>query len=246
MAKIASALSNQIIGFDCDCSGQPGVDPSRTFAFVFPNDPYNMTLCGEFFRIPRDGTDSKSGTIVHEVSHFTVVVGSDDFISALDQVGSRRLADSSPLSAIRNANAFEYFAENTPSLSMPKPADLVLVSANASNSNPVKRQSVKISGVIANRGDGVASASLASLKLTDTKGNVETTETGIPSLGAREELDYEFSFKAPTRIYESSIKLCLSIVSGDSNITNNCKVLPPIFVRESVSIAPIFLLLLDN
>jgi hypothetical protein len=29
------------------------------------------------------------------------------------------LADSSPESAIRNANAFEYFAENTPSLSMP-------------------------------------------------------------------------------------------------------------------------------
>ncbi len=119
MAKIASALSNQIIGFDCDCTGQPSIDPSRTFAFVFPNDPYNITLCGVFFQVPRDGTDSKSGTIVHEVSHFTVVADSDDFSSAFDQGGSRRLADSSPESAIRNANAFEYFAENTPSLSMP-------------------------------------------------------------------------------------------------------------------------------
>jgi peptidyl-Lys metalloendopeptidase len=88
MAKIASALSNQIIGFDCDCTGQPSIDPSRTFAFVFPNDPYNITLCGVFFQVPRDGTDSKSGTIVHEVSHFTVVADSDDFSSAFDQGGS--------------------------------------------------------------------------------------------------------------------------------------------------------------
>jgi len=71
MDRIASALSNQTIGFNCNCTGVPGINPANTFAFVFKNDPFNMTLCDVFFRVPREGTDSKSGTIVHEVSHFT-------------------------------------------------------------------------------------------------------------------------------------------------------------------------------
>ncbi len=121
MTSIASALSNQRIGFDCDCTGQQGIDPNFTFAFVFPSDAFNMTLCGAFWRARLLGTDSRSGTIVHEVSHFNIVANTDDFRP--NQQGIRQLASSQPNSAIRAANAYEYFAENTPFLSMPSAAD---------------------------------------------------------------------------------------------------------------------------
>lgn len=119
MSRIASALSNNRIGFDCACNIS---NRENTFAFVFKNDPFNMNVCPVFFRVTPSGTDSRSGTIVHEISHFSVVANSDDFSSALDQRGSRNLALSNPNNAIRNANAFEYFAENTPFLEMPAPS----------------------------------------------------------------------------------------------------------------------------
>lgn len=116
MQKITDALINQRIGFDCTCNidGRENV-----FAFVFTNDPFNMNVCPVFFLTTPAGTDSRAGTIIHEISHFNVVAGTDDFSSALNQSGSRSLANSNPANAIRNANAFEYFAENTPFLSMP-------------------------------------------------------------------------------------------------------------------------------
>ena len=117
MARIANTLSNQTIGFDCDCTGRPDVNPATTFAFVFADDEYNMTLCDVFFLVRRDGTDSKSGTIVHEVSHFNVVAATRDVAS--NQAGIRSVAMSDPNTVITAANAYEYFAENTPFLSMP-------------------------------------------------------------------------------------------------------------------------------
>ena len=118
MSKISSALVNRQIGFDCGCN-DPNVDRNSTFAYVYSNDPYYMNVCSVFFRTTAAGTDSRAGTIIHEISHFNVVAGSDDFQSALDQSGSRNLANTNPNNAIKNANAFEYFAENTPFLTMP-------------------------------------------------------------------------------------------------------------------------------
>jgi peptidyl-Lys metalloendopeptidase len=246
MARIASALSSQTIGFDCDCTGQDGVDPNNTFAFVFPNDPYNMTLCGVFFRVPGEGTDSKSGTIVHEVSHFNVVAGTDDFGSALDQSGSRRLANSSPTSAIRNANAFEYFAENTPFLLMALSADLAVISATSSNSRPSSGQLMTVSGVINNLGDGPAPASVARVTLTGVSDNVQAAETAVSPLDAGESFDFEIKFRAPDSLGEYAVEVCVSEVTGESNTNNNCTTLAAILVRESVTIAPILPLLLED
>jgi hypothetical protein len=246
MARIASALSSQTIGFDCDCTGQDGIDPDNTFAFVFPDEPYNMTLCGVFFRVPREGTDSKSGTIVHEISHFDVVASSDDFGSALDQSGSRRLANSSPTSAIRNANAFEYFAENMPFLSMAMPADLVLVSATASKSRASAGQPLTVSGVISNLGDGIAPASVASVTLADISGDTQVAEMAVSALDGGEGFDFEINFRTPSALGEYAVEVCVSEVAGESNASNNCLALAAIFVRESVTITPILPLLLDD
>jgi len=57
---------------------------------------------------------SKAGTLIHETSHFDVVVATDDVVYG--QAGARDLADSDPDLAITNADSHEYFAENTPPL----------------------------------------------------------------------------------------------------------------------------------
>jgi peptidyl-Lys metalloendopeptidase len=71
-------------------------------------------VCNAFWNAPMTGTDSKGGTLVHEMSHFTVVADTDDH--AYGQSACKNLAISSPTRALDNADSHEYFAENTPSL----------------------------------------------------------------------------------------------------------------------------------
>ena len=54
------------------------------------------------------------GTIIHELSHFNVIAGTDDF--AYGHTAAKQLALSNPAQARLNADSHEYFAENTPSL----------------------------------------------------------------------------------------------------------------------------------
>jgi peptidyl-Lys metalloendopeptidase len=95
------------ITFDCKCK-------QNYYAYVYPNQPYNIYLCKVFWQAPLSGTDSKAGTLIHEMSHFDVVAGTDDVVYG--QAGARNLADTNPNAAITNADSHEYFAENTPPL----------------------------------------------------------------------------------------------------------------------------------
>ncbi|QEL56222.1 M35 family metallo-endopeptidase [Chromobacterium paludis] len=104
--KIKDALDTKPIKFDCSCTD------SGTYAYVYPSQPYTVYLCGAFWNAPTKGTDSKGGTLVHELSHFTVVAGTQDHVYG--QSGAKRLAKSSPSQALNNADNHEYFAENTP------------------------------------------------------------------------------------------------------------------------------------
>ena len=104
---ISNAFVNAGINFDCKCK-QP------YYAYVYPNQPYNIYLCKVFWQAPLAGTDSKAGTLIHEMSHFDVVAGTDDVVYG--QAGARDLADTNPDAAITNADSHEYFAENTPAL----------------------------------------------------------------------------------------------------------------------------------
>ncbi len=79
---------------------------------MYPNDPYKIYVCRVFWSAPMTGTDSKSGTLVHEMSHFTEVADTDDVVYG--QTGAENLAGKDPDAAIRNADSHEYFAENTP------------------------------------------------------------------------------------------------------------------------------------
>jgi len=105
--KIDDAFKTKPLTLDCSCT-------SSAYAYVFPGQPYKIYLCNAFWSAPMTGTDSKAGTLIHEMSHFTVVAGTDDH--AYGQTAARNLAKSNPKLAVDNADSHEYFAENTPNL----------------------------------------------------------------------------------------------------------------------------------
>lgn len=106
-AAIKDVFDTRAINFDCSCK-------KRYYAYVYPNQPYNIYLCSAYWTAPVTGTDSKGGTIVHETSHFGVVASTDDW--AYGQSAAKSLAISDPAKALDNADSHEYFAENTPAL----------------------------------------------------------------------------------------------------------------------------------
>jgi len=79
---------------------------------VYPTQPYRIYVCNAFWSAPTSGTDSKGGTLVHEMSHFNVTAATDDHVYG--QSGAKSLAISNPDQALDNADSHEYFAENTP------------------------------------------------------------------------------------------------------------------------------------
>jgi peptidyl-Lys metalloendopeptidase len=106
-ANIKNAVDTKNISFDCGCT-------DSAYAYVYPTQPYKIYLCGAFWSAPTAGTDSKGGTLIHELSHFNVVAATDD--RAYGQTACKSLAKSSPTSARDNADSHEYFAENNPFL----------------------------------------------------------------------------------------------------------------------------------
>ena len=82
------------------------------YAYVYPTRPYEIFVCRAFWSAPLTGTDSKGGTLIHEMSHFNVVAGTDDHVYG--QSGAKSLAASNPDQALDNADNHEYFAENNP------------------------------------------------------------------------------------------------------------------------------------
>ena len=101
--------------FDCStCHAGPDAD---AYAYVNGNAPYRVYLCNRFWTAPLSGTDSKSGTLVHEVSHFAIVANTSDY--AYTQPNCANLAISNPASAVMNGDSHEYFAENMPLIVMP-------------------------------------------------------------------------------------------------------------------------------
>jgi peptidyl-Lys metalloendopeptidase len=105
--NIKNALDTKPLVFDCSCK-------QSYYAYVYANQPYKVYLCRAFWSAPLTGTDSKGGTIVHELSHFTVIAGTSDY--AYGQSLAKQLAINNPAQARFNADSHEYFAENTPAL----------------------------------------------------------------------------------------------------------------------------------
>lgn len=100
--NIYGTFNTKTVTFYCDCT-------SSAYAYVYANQPYRIHLCNAFWNAPMTGIDSKAGTLIHEVSHFTVVAGTQDY--AYGTTACRNLAVSNPDRAVMNADSHEYFAE---------------------------------------------------------------------------------------------------------------------------------------
>lgn len=105
--KTEALMASSQVEFVCDCD-----DPF--FAFIRRTEPFKVNLCRAYWQAARTGTDSRAGTIVHEISHFNEIGGTEDFVYGTGPASN--LALSSPANAVNNADSVEYFAENTPFL----------------------------------------------------------------------------------------------------------------------------------
>jgi len=102
-ANVYTVFSDYTVTFHCDC------DEEDTYAYVYPDEPFEIHLCLLFWDSPTVGIDSQAGTLIHETSHFDIVAGNDDY--AYGQSACKRLASKTPSRAVFNADNYEYFAE---------------------------------------------------------------------------------------------------------------------------------------
>ena len=104
-AAIRDAFETKPLKIDCGCN-------ASYFAYVYPAQPYTIYVCKAFWTAALTGTDSRGGTLLHELSHFNVVAATDDHVYG--QSGAADLARTDPGRAVNNADSHEYFGENTP------------------------------------------------------------------------------------------------------------------------------------
>ncbi|KXN83040.1 Peptidyl-Lys metalloendopeptidase [Leucoagaricus sp. SymC.cos] len=110
-AVLSHISGNSFSSFTYDCScDDPGV-----FAYVYPAEFGSIYFCSAFWEAPTTGTDSQGGTLIHEASHFIANGGTSDHVYG--QSGCETLATNDPDLAVDNADSFQYFAENNPTLS---------------------------------------------------------------------------------------------------------------------------------
>jgi peptidyl-Lys metalloendopeptidase len=103
--KIQSALKTKTLTFNCTCPDKP-----NTYAYVYASQHYKIYLCGAYWPSVATGIDSKSGTIIHELAHFTILAGTTDH--AYGQSTCKSLAQSNPAKALMNSDNLQYFVED--------------------------------------------------------------------------------------------------------------------------------------
>jgi len=108
-SNITDVLENKNINFDCSCS-------EPYLAYVFPEEEFKINLCNGFWNATREGLNSQGGIIIQQLSHFVNVASTINY--SYGEEDTKRLAELYPHYSIYNADSYEYFAENTPYLTM--------------------------------------------------------------------------------------------------------------------------------
>lgn len=88
--------------YDCSCT------QTSTYAYIYRNEYGVVYLCGLYWNVPNTGSGSRADTIIHEGSHFTQVLGTEDY--TYGEANSKNLARSSPTQAIYNADNHAFFS----------------------------------------------------------------------------------------------------------------------------------------
>jgi peptidyl-Lys metalloendopeptidase len=101
---IEAVNRNTVVAYACD--------NENAYAYVYPTDTkHTIYLCRAFWSAPTaGGFDTKAGTLIHELSHFNDIGGTNDY--AYGTPAARDLARSNPARAIANADNYEYFSES--------------------------------------------------------------------------------------------------------------------------------------
>ncbi|KAF8346291.1 hypothetical protein F5887DRAFT_961146 [Amanita rubescens] len=81
-------------------------DRHDTAARVDPAVRGRVNLCPPFWAAPRDGQNSKSGYLIHEMTHFE---GTKDYANS--EPAAEHLASTNPAMAIKNAYSYQFFVE---------------------------------------------------------------------------------------------------------------------------------------
>lgn len=120
LKSIDAALGSGQVRAVCASSGYDGCSYD-TYATVIPDRPYAINLCPAFFDMPTlmsmvGGSDdhqtgTREGTLIHEMSHFNVVAGTEDECYTRDICSD--MASRDTRRAINNADSYQYFAEDT-------------------------------------------------------------------------------------------------------------------------------------
>jgi len=101
--KLKDAFNSDIT---YNCSG-PACQPSW-LAYVYSGGKVEVFLCQQFWNAPDSGTDTKYGTLIHEVSHEVCSTKDHKY----GQYNCKNLATNDPDKAIENADNYEYFSEH--------------------------------------------------------------------------------------------------------------------------------------
>ncbi len=119
LKSMATAFRSGAVTAQCDPVGPDGCDPGD-YAWVYANEPYLIHLCPQFFDLPplsvlrpgdrRSDNGTREGTIVHELSHFLHVAGTEDHCYSRTECS--RMAQSDTRRAIENADSYQYFTED--------------------------------------------------------------------------------------------------------------------------------------
>jgi len=103
--QLAGLLPENFV-FDNDPQG----DVKNAIAYVYANDSKKVYLTAKFFRLQDMGVDSKPGTLIHENSHPTSVIGTDDLVYGPGGAANLTARDNGQ--TLKNADNYEYFNES--------------------------------------------------------------------------------------------------------------------------------------
>ena len=119
LKAIDRALQSDQLRAVCPSTGEDGCTRD-VFANVWPDQPYVVNLCPSFFRMPSMlgvvrtssafDTGTREGTLIHEVSHFEIVGGTEDNCYGREVCTGMARRDAQR--ATDNADSYQYFAED--------------------------------------------------------------------------------------------------------------------------------------
>ena len=107
MNAVHARLTSGDYGYDCYFNHPSCFDGVGGEFFARADGSDAVRTCAPFWRAGDSGFDSAPGTLLHELTHFS---GTQDLKYGQDE--ARNLARSDPMSAIQNADNYQYLYES--------------------------------------------------------------------------------------------------------------------------------------